>query len=109
MTPTLTWLGQAGFVIEAGNARLLVDPFFGEHEARRFAPLPIDVYGARIDRVLVTHEHSDHLDPGSLRGIAERSAGVAVIAPAPLGDMVEDMPFLGVRPGDRLDLPGGGG
>jgi L-ascorbate 6-phosphate lactonase len=106
MTPVLTWLGQAGFLIEAGGARLLIDPFFGEHEARRFPPPALDPYGASIDRVLVTHEHLDHLDPDSLSGIAERSQDVSVIAPEPLGDMV-DLPFEGVRPGDELELPGG--
>jgi L-ascorbate metabolism protein UlaG (beta-lactamase superfamily) len=107
MTPVLTWLGQAGFLIKAGGARLLVDPFFTEHEGRTFPPPPIDVFGARIDRVLVTHEHLDHLDPESLRGVAVRSPSVAVIAPEPLREQVEGIPFEGVRPGDRVDLPGG--
>jgi len=107
MTPVLTWLGQAGFLVETGGGRLLIDPFFSEHEGRTFPPPPIDEFGARIDRVLVSHEHLDHLDPPSLQGVAERSPGVEVIAPAPLREMVEGLPFRGVRPGDRLDLPGG--
>jgi L-ascorbate 6-phosphate lactonase len=107
MTPVLTWLGQAGFLVEAGGARVLVDPFFSEHEGRTFPPPPIDVFGARIDRVLVTHEHLDHLDPRSLQGVAVRSPGVAVVAPESLRKQVEGVPFEGVRPGDRLDLPGG--
>ena len=73
MTPVLTWLGQAGFLIETGGARLLVDPFFSEHEGRNYPPLPIDEYGSGIDRVLVTHEHIDHLDRPSLPAIASRS------------------------------------
>jgi L-ascorbate 6-phosphate lactonase len=107
VTPLLTWLGQAGFLIEGSRTRLLVDPFFGEHEARGYPPPPIDAYGAGIDRVLVTHEHLDHLDPVSLRGIAARSPEAAVIAPVPLREMVDGLPFEGVRPGDRLELPGG--
>jgi L-ascorbate metabolism protein UlaG (beta-lactamase superfamily) len=107
VTPVLTWLGQASFLVEAGGARLLIDPFFSEHEGRLLAPPPVDVFGARIDRVLVTHEHLDHLDPESLRAVAARSPGVAVVAPEPLRDQVEGLPFHGVRPGDRLDLPGG--
>ena len=107
MTVVLTWLGQAGFLVETGGARLLVDPFFSEREERTFPPPPIDVFGARIDHVLVTHEHLDHLDPDSLRGVATRSPGVGVVAPEPLRDQVADLPFEGVRPGDRLDLPGG--
>jgi L-ascorbate metabolism protein UlaG (beta-lactamase superfamily) len=108
MSPVLTWLGQAGFLIEANGARLLVDPFLSEHEGRLFPPPSIDVFGARIDRVLVSHEHLDHLDPPTLHGVAERSPGVEVIAPEPLREMVDGLPFRGVRPGDRLDLPGGG-
>ena len=107
MTPVLTSLGQASFLIETGDARLLVDPFFGAHAARRFPPPPIDVFGARIDCVLITHEHLDHLDPPSLRAIAERSPGVEVIAPEPLRDMVEGVRFRGVAPGESLELPGG--
>ena len=108
MTPVLTWLGQASLLIETGDARLLVDPFFSDHEARRFPPPPIDVFGARIDCVLITHEHLDHLDPPSLRAIAERSPGLEVIAPEPLRDMViEGVPFRGVAPGESFRLPGG--
>jgi L-ascorbate metabolism protein UlaG (beta-lactamase superfamily) len=105
VTAVLTWLGQAGFLVESAGSRLLIDPFFGEHEGRRFPPPPIDVFGARIDHVLITHEHLDHFDPASLRGIAERSPGVRVLAPEPLRDRVGDLPFHGVRAPDRVALP----
>jgi L-ascorbate 6-phosphate lactonase len=108
VTAVLTWLGQAGFLIETGGARLLVDPFFAEHEARTVPPPPVDAYCAGIDRVLITHEHLDHLDPESLAAVAERSPDAEVIAPEPLREQVSGLPFHGVRPGDRLELPGGG-
>ena len=78
-----------------------------EHEARTFPPPPVDTFGAGIDRYLITHQHLDHLDPGSLRAVAERSPDVVVIAPEPLRDMAEGLSFEGVRPGDRVELPGG--
>jgi L-ascorbate metabolism protein UlaG (beta-lactamase superfamily) len=101
VTPALTWLGQASFLVEAAGARLLIDPFFSAHESRRFSPPPLEPYATGIDRVLVSHEHLDHLDPASLAAI-----GAEVIAPEPLRDMVEQ-PFTGVRPGDELPIPGG--
>jgi L-ascorbate metabolism protein UlaG (beta-lactamase superfamily) len=107
VTPVLTWLGQAGFLVEYGDTRLLIDPFFSEHPDRTFPPPPVDTFGAEIDRYLATHQHIDHLDLGSLRAVAERSPDVVVIAPEPLREMVAGVPFEGVRPGDRVELPGG--
>jgi L-ascorbate metabolism protein UlaG (beta-lactamase superfamily) len=97
--PALTWLGQAGFLVESAGQRLLIDPFFSEHEERMYPPPSIDEFGANIDRLLVTHEHIDHLDAAALPQIVARSPNLEVVAPAPIaGDR-----FTGVRPGDRFD------
>ena len=96
---TLTWLGQSGFLVESGGERILIDPFFSEHEGRMYPPPSIDEFGLNIDRVLVTHEHLDHLDADSLPRIAERSPGVEIVVPAPIA---RDG-WTGVRPGDRFD------
>jgi L-ascorbate metabolism protein UlaG (beta-lactamase superfamily) len=108
MSPTLTWLGQSSFLIDTESTRLLIDPFFSEHQARRYAPLPVAPFATGIDRILITHEHLDHLDPESLRAIALHSPDAIVVAPSPLRSLVKDMPFEGVGRGDRLTLPGGG-
>ena len=105
MPPVVTWLGQAGFKFEAAGRRILVDPFFSEHEGRRYPPPPVD---GGVDWLLVTHEHLDHLDPPSLRAVAERSPGLTVVAPAPLEatvrDAAPDAAFVGVARGDRVPL-----
>ena len=49
--PALTWLGQSGFLIESAGERLLIDPFFSEHEGRMYPAPSIDEYGTNIDRV----------------------------------------------------------
>jgi L-ascorbate 6-phosphate lactonase len=112
MALVVTWLGQASFRFDAGGRRILVDPFFGEHEHRRYPPPPVDAHGAGIDWLLVTHEHIDHLDPYSLREAAARSPGLTIVAPAPLEPLVReaapDAAFTGVDRGDRLELPGAG-
>jgi L-ascorbate 6-phosphate lactonase len=112
MRLVVTWLGQAGFRFEVGERRILVDPFFAEHDARTYAPPPPDELGAGVDWLLVTHEHIDHLDPYSLREVAARGDDLTIVAPAPLEPLVReavpDAAFTGVERGDRLDLPGAG-
>ena len=112
MTVVVTWLGQASFRFEVGGQAILVDPFFAEHEARRYPPLSVDDFGTGCDWLLVTHEHIDHLDPFSLREVAARSPGLTVVAPAPLEPLVReacpDVAFAGVDRGDVVDLPGAG-
>jgi L-ascorbate 6-phosphate lactonase len=104
----VTWLGQASFRFDVGDRRILVDPFFAEHEARLYPPLSVDEHGADVDWLLVTHPHIDHLDPFSLREVSARSDSLTVVAPAPLEREVReaapDAAFAGVNRGDRLEL-----
>lgn len=111
MPLVVTWLGQASFRFDTGERRILVDPFFAEHDARLYPPLSVDEHGAGVDWLLVSHEHIDHLDPYSVREVAARSPGLTVVAPAPLEGMVReaaDVEFVGVDRGDRVELPGAG-
>ena len=105
MAPVVTWLGQAGFLFEAAGRRILVDPFFSEHDGRRYPPPPVE---GDVDWLLVTHDHLDHLDPASLRAVAERSPQLTIVAPALLETMVReacpDAKFVGVARGDRVEL-----
>ena len=105
MAPVVTWLGQAGFLFEAAGRRILVDPFFSEHDGRRYPPPPVE---GDVDWLLVTHEHLDHLDPASLRAVTKRSPQLTIVAPAPLEPMVReaspDAKFAGVARGDRVEL-----
>jgi L-ascorbate 6-phosphate lactonase len=113
VAPLVTWLGQAGFLLEAGGRRILIDPFLdGGYPGREYPPPDVDAVGADCDWLLVTHEHVDHLDPVGLPLIAQRSPGLTVIAPEPLRELVHALApgvaFTGVRPGDPVELPGAG-
>jgi L-ascorbate 6-phosphate lactonase len=101
----LTWLGQAGFLLETERARLLVDPWVSPHEGRLIESPPLELVADRIDWVLVTHEHGDHLDLAFLRELAERSPAARLVLPEPIAEQAEEvLPLTTVRPGDSVEL-----
>jgi L-ascorbate metabolism protein UlaG (beta-lactamase superfamily) len=106
----VTWLAQAGFLVETAGLRLLIDPFLSDHEARRFPPPP-QPYAERIDVVLVTHEHLDHLDEAFLPAVAESSPDARFLVPAPVVDRAAGIVgadrLTGVAPGEELPLADG--
>jgi L-ascorbate metabolism protein UlaG (beta-lactamase superfamily) len=89
----LYWLGQAGFVIEIGGYRLVVDPYLSDslatkyrggrfpHERLMPPPIAPERLGA-VDLVLATHAHTDHMDPDTLRPLLAANASARLVAPA---------------------------
>jgi N-acyl-phosphatidylethanolamine-hydrolysing phospholipase D len=76
----LTWVGQSSFLIQAGGLSLLSDPHWGERASpvswagpRRLAPPGIAWESLpRIDAVLLSHDHYDHLDEETAIRLRER-------------------------------------
>ena len=63
------WIGHGSVYVELDGVRLLIDPVFSEYASpfavgpRRFHPPPIALGELpKIDAVLITHDHYDHLD-----------------------------------------------
>jgi L-ascorbate metabolism protein UlaG (beta-lactamase superfamily) len=76
----VTWIGHATMLVRLGPASILTDPIFSERASPvsfagpkrvRPAAIPVDQL-PRIDAVVVSHSHYDHLDLPSLRALEAR-------------------------------------
>ena len=84
----ITWLGQAGLLMETEHCRVMVDPYLSSSvekiNPKNYRRVPVDptflVY--QPDLILLTHDHLDHLDPETLTHyLAKDRAPVTVLAP----------------------------
>jgi len=105
----VAWLGQAGFLVRTAGHTLLLDPYLSDSLAEKYrgrefaherlAPPPLAAADLdRLDLVLCTHRHSDHMDPVTLAEIAVRQPTCRFVIPA--ADL-EHAGSLGL-PADRL-------
>lgn len=84
----LQFIGQAGMIIQGQKDTLVIDPFLSNYAEdnykliRRYQPffVPEDLVG--VDYYLITHDHVDHLDPGTVEICANKSPTTIFIAPA---------------------------
>lgn len=87
-----TWLGHASFLLQIGGATVLTDPVFGDRASpvsfagpARVVPAPLAVDELPpVDAVVLSHDHYDHLDEGSVRALRARF-GAELTWVTPLG------------------------
>ncbi|WP_040282175.1 MBL fold metallo-hydrolase [Psychroserpens damuponensis] len=77
----LMWFGHSTFLLQMDQKTILIDPMFGDVPAphpmlgsKRFSDeLPITVEKLpNIDAVLISHDHYDHLDYGSIIALKDK-------------------------------------
>jgi len=79
----VAWLGHAAMLMRAGSKWILLDPALSGTAGpvqgfgpARLTPLPITLEQLpHIDLVLVSHDHYDHLDLGTMRHLAAQRGG----------------------------------
>jgi L-ascorbate metabolism protein UlaG (beta-lactamase superfamily) len=114
----ITWLGHSTLLLESDGVRVLTDPVFGDRAspvsfagAKRFHPVPAAIAELpRLDAVLLSHDHYDHLCRSSMREIAKLR--VPVVTSLGVGARLEG---FGVDPAliteldwwEEYTLPGG--
>jgi L-ascorbate metabolism protein UlaG (beta-lactamase superfamily) len=77
---SVTWLGHSTLLIDIDGRRILTDPVFSDRASpsslvgpSRFHPAPVVVADLpRLDAVVLSHDHYDHLDENSIRALAGR-------------------------------------
>jgi L-ascorbate metabolism protein UlaG (beta-lactamase superfamily) len=87
----VTWLGHSTTLIEIDGATILTDPIWSERASpsrwvgpKRFHAPPLALEAlSRVDAVVVSHEHYDHLDEMTVRALAAR--GVPFHVPLGIG------------------------
>ncbi|MDD4149433.1 MAG: MBL fold metallo-hydrolase [Bacteroidales bacterium] len=79
----VTWLGHSSVLVDFGDKRLLFDPMLSQYASpipafvKRFKnALTFDKYDlellGKIDAVIISHDHYDHLDYTTISGLKDR-------------------------------------
>jgi L-ascorbate metabolism protein UlaG (beta-lactamase superfamily) len=89
----LTWYGHSSVLLEVDGRRVLADPVWGERVSptpaigpRRLHPAPVPLSALPpVDAVVISHDHYDHLDLPTVRGLL-RAGSAPFVVPLGLGN-----------------------
>ena len=97
----VTWLGHSSAIIEIDGRRILTDPVLSDRlgpftfikldifSPKRFYPPPIQIASLpRLDAVLISHDHYDHLDKATILAQAKRDT--KFFMPLGVGEHLKD-------------------
>ena len=106
---SITWLGHACFLIKLGNINLLTDPFLSKTAGifgmgpSRYMPAGITVKNLpRIDTIVISHNHYDHLDTITLKHLKNKK-NITVICPLKLSKLFYNLGYKKVMELDWYD------
>ncbi|HEX5284383.1 MAG TPA: MBL fold metallo-hydrolase [Bryocella sp.] len=101
----VTFIGHSSFLLQLGGRNILIDPVFATRlillRRKRVAGVRVSDL-PRIDAVLLTHAHMDHLNRPSLRAVTRemrrrKVSAPVVIVPHNVEDLVADLGFSAVQ------------
>ncbi len=87
------WLGQSSVIVKLAGKIIYIDPYLSPNARRLTPPLLTPDQVTNADLVLCSHDHDDHIDPGSLPGIAAASPQATFVIPE---STVERVMALGI-------------
>lgn len=83
----ITWLGQAGLLLETDRATVMIDPYLSDSvvkvNPRNYRRVPVDerFFEVKPDIMIFTHDHLDHFDPETAPRFINDETAVTVLAP----------------------------
>ena len=83
----ITWLGQAGLLIETEGVKIIIDPYLSDSvkaiNPKNYRRVAVDDRFLQIqpDVLICTHNHLDHTDPETLKHYLDCDGGITVLAP----------------------------
>lgn len=101
MTVELTYIGHSAFHIQNDEVGILIDPFMSQNPMAKF-----DFTNKKLDYILVTHAHTDHL--GDSVAISKKS-GAKIFAIYELADICNKLggSAIGANMGGKIKFPFG--
>ncbi|MFM7103130.1 MAG: MBL fold metallo-hydrolase [Verrucomicrobiota bacterium] len=95
------WVGQSGFLVAWAGRWLLFDPYLSDSLTRKYAATdrphvrmtarvvdPARLGGVSV--VTASHHHTDHLDPETLRPLAEANPGLVLVGPEAIRGLLRE-------------------
>ena len=113
-----TWLGHATVLVQIGGVNVLADPVFSDRASpfewigpKRVVPLGFSVEELpRIDVVVISHNHYDHLDRASVLALNAQPGGSPLfLVPLGLKAWMADIGVTNVRELDWFDTTASSG
>ena len=83
----ITWMGQAGLLIETEGVKIIVDPYLTDSvvkvNPKNYRRVPADeaFFDSVPDVIICTHNHLDHVDPETLPVYLGRGGSILCLAP----------------------------
>ena len=83
----VTWLGQAGLLLEKNGFQIIIDPYLSDSVAKinpknyRRVPVEERFFDIRPDALIFTHNHLDHYDPETVEKYLSRYSDLLILSP----------------------------
>ncbi len=90
----ITWLGQAGLLMETSACTVMIDPYLSDSvgkvspSCRRRVPADGRFFSVRPDILVFTHDHLDHYDPETVSRFLTPETRITVLSPASVWEKV---------------------